>query len=58
MEGYTTVCLLSVLTVIRISATTGKFQVTTLPTFVVSLAIAVIYFSRIARKKVRESKEE
>ena len=50
------VCLLSVGPVISVSVKTGYFHIDTLSSLVVNTAIAVIYFSRIARKEVRESK--
>jgi hypothetical protein len=50
------VCLLCVVPMVMDSLL-GKFKVGSLSPLVVSIAIAVIYFSRIARKEVRESKE-
>jgi hypothetical protein len=50
------VCLLCVVPIVMDSML-GKFKVGSLSPLVVNIAIAVIYFSRIARKEVRESKE-
>jgi len=49
--------LFSVLIGIISAVTTGQFRLRMLSPHIVSIAIAVIYFSRIARKEVRENKE-
>jgi hypothetical protein len=51
------ICILSLYPFMPLLITTGQFAIRTIPHIVVNSAIAIIYFSRIARKEVRESKE-